>query len=174
MNVLIYQRKNEIYLENIFANDIIKLLKEGGIIMDKKDYIKNRVDQQIEWYDTKSKKAKRKNTICKTIVIIIAALIPFVANFTSQNLIFKIAISSLGVVITITEGISNFNKFSELWIEYRTVCETLRHEKYMYLCQSGVYADGNFSYFVERIESIISQENLNWASLNKNEEHNKK
>ncbi|EHB6454256.1 DUF4231 domain-containing protein [Enterococcus faecalis] len=84
--------------------------------MDEKDYLRDRVDQQIEWYDTKSKKAKRRNTICKTIVILVAALIPFVANFTSQNLIFKIAISCLGVVITITEGISNFNKFSELWL----------------------------------------------------------
>ena len=107
--------------------------------MDEKDYLRDRVDQQIEWYDTKSKKAKRRNTICKTIVILVAALIPFVANFTSQNLIFKIAISCLGVVITITEGISNFNKFSELWIEYRTVCETLRHEKYMYDIQSIVH-----------------------------------
>lgn len=141
--------------------------------MDEKDYLRDRVDEQINWYDNKSKIAKRRNTICKTIIIVVAALIPFVANFSSQNIYFKIGISSLGVFITITEGVSNFNKFNELWIEYRTVCETLRHEKFMYLNKSGVYINGDFSYFVERIESIISQENINWASLNKNEDHNK-
>ena len=45
----------------------------------------------------------------------------------------------------------------------------------MYLYKTGVYKDdtNRFEYFVERIESIISQENINWASLIKNEEENK-
>jgi hypothetical protein len=67
------------------------------------------------------------------------------------------------------------NKHSENWIEYRSICETLKHEKFMYLYKTGVYRDdtNRFEYFVERVESIISQENINWASLIKNEGENK-
>lgn len=41
----------------------------------------------------------------------------------------------------------------------------------MYLTRSGVYQneEERFNFFAERIESIISQENLNWASIKKDE-----
>lgn len=115
----------------------------------------------------KVKKQKKMNKIASYFVLIVSALIPLIVNLSFDQIWMKLIISILGVVITISEGFANFNKYSENWIEYRTVCETLRHEKYMYLSKSGVYLDGNFSFFVERVESVISQENVNWASLNK-------
>lgn len=135
--------------------------------MNEAQYIKERLDDQISWYDSKSKEAKKMNKIASYFVLIVSALIPLIVNLSFDQIWMKLIISILGVVITISEGFANFNKYSENWIEYRTVCETLRHEKYMYLSKSGVYLDGNFSFFVERVESVISQENVNWASLNK-------
>lgn len=135
--------------------------------MNEAQYIEERLDDQISWYDSKSKEAKKMNKIASYFVLIVSALIPLIVNLSFDQIWMKLIISILGVVITISEGFANFNKYSENWIEYRTVCETLRHEKYMYLSKSGVYLDGNFSFFVERVESVISQENVNWASLNK-------
>lgn len=133
------------------------------------DYIEDRVNDQINWYDSKSIKTQRKYKIYKGITIITSALIPILSftNLPSQGTQYLIA--TLGAVIAISEGLISLNKYSENWIRYRSICETLKQEKFMYLNESGVYSeeDSNFSFFVERIETIISQENVNWASLNK-------
>lgn len=137
--------------------------------MDEQTYIKERLDEQIEWYDNKSKDSQNKFKLSKYFVISASAIIPFLVNLNIESIIIRVAVSLLGIVITISESIVSLNKYNENWIEYRTVCETLKHEKYMYLNRSGVYSDeeNRFTFFVERVESIISQENVNWASLNK-------
>ena len=91
--------------------------------------------------------------------------------FSDNSIYLKIVVGLLGVLITSLEGIANINKYQEHWIEYRSICETLQHEKHMYLYKSGVYdeSENRFPFFVERIESIISKENINWANLNYNE-----
>lgn len=134
-------------------------------------YFENRLDDQINWYDSKSISSQKKYKKMKTIIIISSALIPFIVAFSDTHFFIKILSAMLSIVIACFEGIININKYQENWIEYRSICETLQHEKYMYLYKSGIYSEGKdeFNYFVERIESIISRENLNWASLNKNE-----
>ena len=131
---------------------------------DEKLYVIERLDDQIVWYDNKSQNSKKNFQLFRVVIIICAALIPI----TSSLPYFKDSATFLGVIIIVIEGLSSLFKFQEHWIEYRQICETLQHEKFMYLYKSGIYEDdsGSFSYFVERIESIISQENLNWASLN--------
>lgn len=137
--------------------------------MDEQTYIKERLNEQIEWYDSKSKDSQKKFKLSKYFVISASAIIPFLVNLNIESIFIRVVVSALGIVITISESIVSLNKYNENWIEYRTVCETLKHEKYMYLNGSGVYSDeeNRFNFFVERIESIISQENVNWASLNK-------
>lgn len=132
-------------------------------------YIKDRVEEQIKWYDTKSKTAQKYYKASKIITLAFSAGIPLLVNLNIDNFKIKLIVSFLGASITISEGIINMNRWNENWIEYRTVCETLKHEKYMFINKSGVYIDKNsrFQYFVERVESIISKENVNWASLNK-------
>lgn len=137
--------------------------------MSEEQYMKERVDDQIAWYDTKSIKAQRNYKLCTFAILCSSALIPFVTNLAIESFWTKVLVSFLGVCATLSQGVINVNKYNENWIEYRTICETLKKEKYMYLTRAGVYAEqGNrFSYFSERIESTISQENVNWASLNK-------
>ncbi len=138
-------------------------------------YFKNRLDNQINWYDDRSMINQKKFKCYKTIVIASSSLITFLIAFSEINLIVKISAGLLSVMITTFEGILNINKYQENWIEYRAISETLQHEKYMYLYNSGVYREkeGRFEFFVERIESIVSKENINWANLNKNERGNK-
>lgn len=138
-------------------------------------YIKERVDNQINWYDDRSKSYQKKFKILKIIIIISSAIIPVIVNIGSDlNIWIKLIVSSLGATIVILESVINLNKYNENWISYRSICETLKHEKYMFIHSAGVYQENNdFDFFVERIESIISQENLNWASLNKTKEGNK-
>lgn len=136
--------------------------------MDINDYKKNRLEDQIQWYDKKSKKAKKCFHLSRILIILTSASIPIISYFLIADTWTKVIIICVSVFITATESINNLMKFNEHWIEYRTISETLKKEKYMYENKAGIYNDTNndFPYFVERIESIISQENVNWASLN--------
>lgn len=136
--------------------------------MDESSYIKKRLDDQIDWYDNKSISAQNKYKRLKLIEIIVAALIPVLSIFSQDFIQVTWIIALSGGIITIIEGWLNIANYHENWIEYRSICETLKHEKYMFITGTGVYnTNDSFKYLVERIESIISKENVNWANLNK-------
>lgn len=61
------------------------------------------------------------------------------------------------------------NKYHENWIQYRSTAEILKHEKFLYLTRSGGYknSSASFNELVERCESIISSENVDWVQLHK-------
>lgn len=135
--------------------------------MDEKKYIVERLDDQINWY---SKKSKRNQTWFKTLLlieIISAASIPFLSVYAndSQPLI-KAAIGLLGVLIVVIAGAVSLNKFQEVWIQYRTTAESLKHNKYLYLTMSVPYdGDDAFHLLVENVENCISKENSTWSSF---------
>lgn len=138
-------------------------------------YCSERLDNQIEWYSKKSTIHKRWHYSFKIIETAIASLISIMTlyiNFWH----FKFIISVLGILLIAIYNIHTFCKFQENWIEYRKTSEILKHEKYMFLACSGVYnsceQDIPFKILVERCETIISHENINWAQLNNNEYNN--
>ncbi|WP_257207894.1 DUF4231 domain-containing protein [Bacillus toyonensis] len=137
--------------------------------MSEETYIEKRLDDQINWYDTKSSDCQKRFKRLRTSVISLSASIPFFVGFISDFEFFEEIVSAIGVIIIILEARLGLTKYHEKWIEYRNICETLRHEKYMYLTRTGVYAiESPFKLLVERVENVISRENVNWASLNNN------
>ena len=134
--------------------------------MDKENYLKERVETQINWYDTKSQSNQRWFKNLRIAEILCAALIPFIAGFSELIPYGQVIIGMLGVIIAICAGLSWLNKYQENWLTYRTTCETLRHEKYLFLtgCSSYDGAD-SLNKFVERIEGLISKENSQWSHL---------
>src|SRR5690625_717844 len=102
--------------------------------MDESSYIKERLDDQIEWYSKKSTDSQRKFKFFKTIEILSASSIPVLSVFSQKGQITWI-IAIAGAVITIIESWLAITKYHENWIDYRSVCETLKHEKYMYLLE---------------------------------------
>ncbi|EZH67936.1 hypothetical protein DH09_08450 [Bacillaceae bacterium JMAK1] len=134
--------------------------------MNNEQYLKERLEDQISWYDNKSIKSQKRYKSIKGFEIIVAALIPVVAIFELTWIA-----GLMGASIAVLEGILNINKYHENWIEYRSICETLKHEKYMFSTLTGVYRyleeDDAFMLLVERVENIISKENVNWANMNR-------
>jgi hypothetical protein len=61
----------------------------------------------------------------------------------------------LGVLITGLEGMLQLNQFQQNWIAYRSTCESLKHEKYVYLGKASPYANvaDPHALLPERIES---------------------
>ena len=129
------------------------------------DPIYARLEEQIDWYDRKSRAAQRMFKRIKVTEILAAAVIPFLAGITLPY--DKLIIAGLGVLITILEGFLHLNQYQQLWGTYRSTCEALKHEKYTYIAKAGVYATAADprALLAERMETIGSQENTKWASL---------
>ncbi|QIW57864.1 DUF4231 domain-containing protein [Lactococcus raffinolactis] len=149
--------------------DTFKIYSENYLKNYEINYLQDRVDEQISWYDSKSQSSQKSYKIWTYIILIASALIPISVNLLPINIYTKIITSLLGIFSTIAQGIINLNDDNTNWVEYRKICETLKKEKYMFLYAAGVYEieENRFAYFVERIESIISQENVNWANIKK-------
>jgi hypothetical protein len=131
----------------------------------KSDPIFNRLEDQIDWYDRKSRSARRVFKRIKVIEIIAAATIPFLAALTFPY--DKLVTAGLGVLITVLEGLLHLNQYQQIWSNYRSTCEALKHEKYVYLAKAGPYASSpdTRALLAERIESTVSQEHAQWASI---------
>jgi hypothetical protein len=139
-------------------------MPETAETLSASDPIYARLDEQIQWYGSKSSHAQRMFKRIKMIEIIAAAAIPFLAGFSIPD--GKLVIAGLGVLITILEGVLHLNQYQALWGDYRSTCEALKHEKFVYLAKAGPYAAAADPYalLAERIESLISQEHAQWNS----------
>ncbi len=129
------------------------------------DPIVERLEDQIAWYDRKSKSNMRLFKRMKMTEIVAAAVIPFLAGSHISHA--AAATGVLGVLITVLEGMLQLNQFHENWISYRSTCESLKHEKYMFLAHAAPYLNATDprALLAERVESLVSQEHAKWASI---------
>ena len=137
--------------------------------MNQEEYMKDRVDNQIDWYDKKSAFNQKWFKRLQVIAILSASTIPFLAGYSSgKDETIRVCIGILGLMVAAITAALSLYKFQEHWLEYRTTCESLRHEKYLYLTQTVPYnVEDAFSTFVQRIESLISKENTDWLQYMK-------
>jgi len=122
----------------------------------------DRLEEQIQWYDRKSCSNQRAFNFLKIFTIVAAACVPALAGISWLHWLT----AALGIFVVVTEGLQQLYQFQANWIAYRSTCEALKHEKYLYLAKAGVYAasDDPQALLAERIESMVSQEHAKWAS----------
>ena len=128
-----------------------------------------RLDCQIGWYDRKSGTNQRCYKVFKVIVLIVAALIPLLSGVQVPILWVPVpawVLGAMGAAIAVIESVQQLYQFHGNWISYRSTCEALKHEKYLYLAKAGPYVAATDAHAVlaERVESLVSQENAKWAS----------
>jgi hypothetical protein len=128
------------------------------------DPIMERLEDQIAWYDRKSLTNQRYFKRIKMVEIAAAAVIPFLATFNIPRVLWLTG--GLGVLITMLEGMLHLNQYQQNWISYRSTCESLKHEKYVYIAKASPYAGvaDPRALLAERVESLVSQEHAKWAS----------
>ena len=132
-----------------------------------------RLEDQINWYGSKSRKAQKAFKRIKIIEILAAALIPFLGSLSVASPWLKehlgLITGGLGVLITILEGVLHLNQYQENWTNYRSTAEALKHEKFLYLGKAGQYAKSATSdpdaLLAERIESLGSREHAQWTNI---------
>ena len=121
-----------------------------------------RLEDQITWYHKKSMECQWWFKRLKIGEIAAAAVVPFAAGLGASAFIT----GSLGVLIVVFEGLQSLNQFQHNWITYRSTCEELKHEKYLWLGHAGPYANAERPdvLLAERLESLISREHAKWVA----------
>ena len=113
----------------------------------------DRLEDQIMWYDRKSAISGRNYRLARVVALLAAACVPF----TITTHLDWVA-GTLGVLIVSLEGIRELYNWEKNNTEYRRMAELLKHERYLYLAQSGPYSrDNPRGLLAERIETLLSQ-----------------
>ncbi len=145
-------------------------------------YISERLDDQISWYEKKSTHNKLRFRICQLIVIVASAVIPIInlgiplaggageAGGDSHNYLLALGITAiLGGVITIVTALSQMDTYFETWVLYRTTAEALKRERFLYINNAADYSNlmdtVKNKLLVERVEAMLSSENSKFLSF---------
>ena len=130
---------------------------------------RQRLEDQIGWYDQRSRAAQRRYKVLKFAQVIIAALIPLTSAFPIPTADIRWLVALLGLLVLIIEAIQQLNQDQQNWITYRSTCEALKHEKYLYLAGAGhrraEIAERRLALLADRIEGLMSQEHAKWVSV---------
>jgi Protein of unknown function (DUF4231) len=121
-----------------------------------------RLEDQVSWYDEKSQGSQRAYKRIKVVQLVAAAAIPVVAVAEATAWVT----AALGGVVLVLEGLQQLGQYQQNWITYRSTCEALKHEKFLFLARAGPYADSVATdrVLAERVESLVSQEHAKWAA----------
>lgn len=121
-----------------------------------------RLEDQIAWYDAKSNHNQRWLKALKVMQIVIAAAIPVAAGLSAPTLL----VGGGGALIVAVEGLQQLQQYQQSWMSFRSTCERLKHEKFLFLAGAASYgaADKPEALLAERVEGLVSQEHAAWAS----------
>lgn len=125
-----------------------------------------RLEDQLAWYDGKSRANQSWYKRLKVLQVILAVGIPIASHAEAE--VAKWLTSIAGATIAVLEGIQHLNQHATLWVMYRSTAERLKHEKYLFLSAAGPYRSLNETdrlvALAERIEEHVSTEHANWVN----------
>jgi hypothetical protein len=122
----------------------------------------DRLEDQIGWYDRKSIAAQHAYKRLKVLQLVAAAGVPVAAAIEATAWVT----AALGGLVLVLEGIQQLGQYQANWIAYRATCESLKHEKHLYLAGAGPYTDPAKAprSLAERVEGLVSQEHAKWVA----------
>jgi hypothetical protein len=129
-------------------------------------YLKERYQNQVDWYDRKATKYKKLYNFFQAVVIVLALITPVVIALADFGFWLRWIAIAISALVAIGTSVMKTFRYQEIWITYRTTCETLKKEIHFYRWQLGEYdtASNAMQLFVDRVESLLSQENTRWLS----------
>ena len=94
-----------------------------------------RLEDQIAWYDGKSQAAQAWYKWARVVELVVAAAVPPLAALRAPAVLVSVVAS----VVVVLVGLQHVFQWNENWIAYRSTCEELRHERYLFLAGAGPY-----------------------------------
>ncbi len=138
--------------------------------IDIQTYLDERLVDQMNWYDQKSVTAQASYKRLRRIEIFSAATIPLLAGFVQIKILglpfIQLVVGILGVIVAAVSGLTALNKYQDLWVEYRTIAESLKHHLLLFQTKTQPYGGSDeqrFMRLVTNVEGLISRENSDWS-----------
>jgi hypothetical protein len=133
--------------------------------MNVETYLRDRVQDQIAYYSSKSRVNKNRYQRLQIVAIVFGVLVPVLIGFSEQQPFLKYIAGALGAVVAIIESAQSLYKYKDNWITYRSTSEALIRERFLFNSNAGMYRDAEaFTRFVEQVEQILSAENRVWLT----------
>jgi hypothetical protein len=125
------------------------------------DYIAERVNDAIAWYDKSADKNKKYYLRMRAATVIGGALVPVLVNLDFPYIDVLTTVISLVVVLLVS--LESVYHYREQWTNYRSTEQNLRREYFLFTSKGGAYASKEkgeaYQHFVERVEELIGTEN---------------
>ena len=125
-----------------------------------KEYISERLNESIAWYDKQAGSLKTRYLRMRAITVIGGALVPVLANLDIPYVDYLTTFISLIVVLLVS--LESVYHYSAQWTNYRSTEQFLRKEYFLFTANEGPYAecreDDAYRLFVERVERAIQAE----------------
>jgi Protein of unknown function (DUF4231) len=133
------------------------------------EYINARWLKYVEWWDWRSRQAKRKYQALRAAVVVGSALIPALVGlrelhqFEKQVWILAVASIVVSVVVAICAGLESLFGFGDIWREKRMAAELIKSEGFSFLQLAGGYAQFKthqdaYKLFAQNVEDLIRHE----------------
>ena len=137
------------------------------------DYLRERVDEQIQWMADKARQNKSSHRILRLVQISLGVFVTAVGPYTTVLQYGPQITTALGAIISLAAAWEAVNDYQNNWIRYRRTLEDLERERLLYQTASGPYRqstavsseeDVAFSLFVTRVEALLGQELDSWST----------
>lgn len=135
-------------------------------------YISERLQDQLEYFDSKALESQKKYRMLKKTAIASNLLtsLSIALAFALPNLVvpFGILAMTCSILVLGTYQIEEFQSYGAKWEKFRLVAEQIKSEKWKFLTQTTPYihdAQCNCTLLVERIEKLINGTDINYFSL---------
>ena len=143
---------------------------------DAEAYLRERVDDQLRYYESAAGRAKRTHFRIQYVIIAFAAAVPVVMNLPSEfggtnlSVALRLSATAMSLTVAILSGLASFRKDGDLWLTFRGTEELLKQEKFLFQMQAGPYEDvpedqSRLAMFTARVESLISAEHTKFRFL---------
>jgi hypothetical protein len=134
--------------------------------MTPREYIAERLNESIDWYDKNSSKLKSRFLNMRAITVISSALVPVLINLNLEildfRMDFKIITTILSLLVVVLVSFESVYHYSAQWTNYRSTEQFLRKEYFLFTTREGEYAevgvDDAYRLFVQRVERAIQAE----------------
>ena len=124
------------------------------------DYLADRIEPHITWYDRHARSAKRRHVACRIATVVLSGVLTFILilpYFSGIQLIYSVA-AGLGSTVLVLHALPLVYDDAERWLRYRQAAEALKQERLLARFGSGPYGGGTdrLQLLVPRAERIIS------------------
>ncbi|WP_432278313.1 DUF4231 domain-containing protein [Nocardia carnea] len=125
------------------------------------DVVWRRLEDQLDYYRTRSNSAKNAYKSVKLVQIVVGAVIPVLAAAGATGWVTAL----VAAVPIAAEGAQQLFQWHSNWLRWRAAAETLKNESFLYMAQVGPYVgEDRRRTLAERVSSIIERETGDWAA----------